>query len=148
MLGWACLGAATAAAAESQSYVADRISVVAGAGTCSSFTFDHSMVVSPVAPAGHSAACGASSVAHFGFWSVLGTPDMPTSLALERGALDRAAVDLSWTGSATAYQVYRSDLPAAVLDPANLLAETSSCTESDPAPPPAGVLYYRVVPQP
>lgn len=63
-------------------------------------------------------------------------------LTVARGALP-GEVLLTWSGGTVPFQVFRSDEPGDVSDPANLIGETLTSSWID-APPPNGIHYYHV----
>jgi hypothetical protein len=80
-----------------------------------------------------------------GFWSVLRDQPVPTLLLVAKDPLNPGGVILSWTGSASQFDVYRSTVPASVLDPGNFAVSDFDCTTAD-LPPTAPRTYYLVVP--
>jgi hypothetical protein len=52
---------------------------------------------------------------------------------------------LSWTGSASQFDVYRSTAADSVLEPGSFVGSTFGCTTAD-LPPAAPRTYYLVVP--
>jgi hypothetical protein len=63
-------------------------------------------------------------------------------LTVARGALP-GDVLLTWSGGTEPFQVFRSDEPGNVSDPANLIGQTPTSNWND-APPPAIIHYYHV----
>ena len=90
---------------------------------------------------------GAGSISTLGM--DIQPPGAPTGLTGTR--ISPQDVDLSWTGSEEAFQVYRSTTPDHVLDPVNLLLpDTATCAHTDD-----GALtsqspnwFYKIVPRP
>jgi protein involved in polysaccharide export with SLBB domain len=52
-------------------------------------------------------------------------------------------ITLTWTGGQPTFEVFRSNSPVDVANPANKLGETSDRTWID-APPPGAIFYYQV----
>jgi len=73
--------------------------------------------------------------------SAIGTPD-DIQLTVAHGAL-QVDVLLTWSGGTEPFQVFRSDEPENVSDPANLIGETQASSWID-SPPSANIHYYHV----
>lgn len=90
--------------------------------------------------------CPGGVVSSYGFWSFFGPFDVPVRLEVERGSLDPSSVELSWSGQADGFVVYRSSLPNGLESPANEMTTTASCEEVDPNAQSSDLYYYRVLP--
>jgi len=142
----AFLGAPHAYAQESAHFSLDGVTVTAGAGDAASARFDLAVTVAELEPSGAASFCNA------GFGVVLGaapfTPDLPVPnhLIVLRNAVDPAHVDLSWSGTAASYDVYRSTSPSSLTSPANYLTTSTGCLVVDTDPFVSPIVYYTVVP--
>jgi len=94
---------------------------------------------------GAAGACPAGVATHLGFWSVLGPGEVPVLLTLDKLPPNQS-IELSWTGQAASFEVFRSMSPVAVDAPENLLVTSSSCSATDTTA--ANVAFYLVRPIP
>jgi len=77
--------------------------------------------------------------------SAIGAPD-GIQLTVAHGALP-GDVLLTWSGGTEPFQVFRSDEPGNVSDPANLIGQTLTSNWTD-SPPSASIHYYHVTEAP
>ena len=142
----AFLGAPQAFAQESAHFSLQGVTVTAGASSTASPRFDLAVTVAELEPSGAASFCNA------GFGLVLGaapfTPDLPVPnhLIVLRNSTDPAHVDLSWSGSASSYDVYRSQSASNLTSPANYLTTSTGCLVVDTDPFTGPIVYYTVVP--
>jgi hypothetical protein len=139
------LGIAPSGAQESSSYVMDRITFNSAAQQTTSTTFVMNVTFVQEVPVGSASLCNQGYVQNLGFWSIMGYSSVPVMLRAARNTADPFDVDLSWTGSASSFEIYRSTVPNGIVDPPNLAAVTSECSDTD-TPPNAAIVYYLVVP--
>ncbi len=132
-------------AQESANYRMERVTIGAAAQRVSSSTFDMSATFAQQGPVGAASLCNQGFVQNTGFWSILGYSPAPVVLRAARSVVDPADVDLTWTGSASSFELYRSVFPNDVVDPPNLAAITAECGVTD-SPPTVTIVYYLVVP--
>jgi hypothetical protein len=64
-------------------------------------------------------------------------------VVLSASRIAPTSVALSWSGGTTLYQVYRSSAPLGVIDPANLIDQTSASASTDAAAS-GPILFYQV----
>ena len=142
----AFLGAPNAYAQESASFSLDGVTVTAGATDAASQRFSLAVTVAELEPSGAASFCNA------GFGLVLGaapfTPELPVPnhLIVLRNAVDPAHVDLSWSGTAPSYDVYRSTSSSSLTSAANYLTTSTGCLVVDTDPFTGPIVYYTVVP--
>jgi hypothetical protein len=140
------LGAPRAHAQESARFSLEGVTVTAGAGTAASPRFDLALTVAELEPS------GAASFCNQGFGVVLGaapfTPALPVPnhLIVDRNALDPAHVDLSWSGTAASYDIYRSTSAGELISPNRYLASSQGCLFVDADSFVGPIVYYTVVP--
>jgi len=134
-------------AQESAHYFLDAVTVTAGAETAAaSPRFDLGVTVAALEPT------GAASFCNDGFGVVLGgdlfSPALPVPnhLMVQRNAADLAHVDLTWSGTAALYDVYRSVSPANLASPGNYVTTSPGCLVVDTDPFTGPIVYYTVVP--
>ena len=132
-------------AQESANYVMERITIAAAAQQSSSPSFDMNVTFGQEGPGGSASSCNQSFVQNTGFWSIQGYSPVPVVLRAARSVVDPSDVDLTWTGSTSSFEVYRSAFPNDVLDPLNLATITPECAVTD-SPPTVTIVYYLVVP--
>ncbi len=58
---------------------------------------------------------------------------------------DRTLVDLSWTGSASSFEIFRASTADAVPTPPNSLTVTPFCAHTDAPPGTPDIIYYMVL---
>ncbi|HEV8200707.1 MAG TPA: hypothetical protein VGS03_11860 [Candidatus Polarisedimenticolia bacterium] len=142
----AFLGASQAFAQESAHFSLDGVTVTAGAADAASARFALAVTVAELEPSGAASFCNA------GFGVILGagpfTPELPVPnhLIVLRNAVDPAHVDLSWSGTAASYDVYRSQSASTLTSPANHLTTSTGCLVVDTDPFTGPIVYYTVVP--
>jgi hypothetical protein len=139
------LGVTPSFAQESPSFVMDRITFSSAAQQATSASFEMSVTFAQEGLVGSASLCNQGYVQNFGFWSVMGYSPIPVMLRAARNTANPFDVDLSWTGSATSFEIYRSTIPNGIIDPPNLAAVTSECSDTD-TPPNAPIVFYLVVP--
>ena len=135
-------------AQESSTFVMDRVSVSVGAARATSTSFDASITISQESPVGGASFCNTGFVNSIGFWSILG--DLPTPILLQMALNETNAtdLDLSWTGSADTFEIYRDFSPVAVVAPGNLYLEATDCSTIESDALASDVIFYRIVPKP
>jgi len=84
---------------------------------------------------------GLFTILTIGSWGFQITAADALVMRADRGTTAEEVV-LSWTGGSPEFQVYRSNVPMAVVDPANQIANTRDYEHSDVLP--ASVWFYRV----
>ncbi len=131
---------------ESSSFVMERLTVVSGAAGASSATFDMILTFGEEGPTGSASFCNDGFQASLGFWSVLGESPAPSLLMVDHTAGDPQSVDLTWSGSASSFDVLRSEVAAQIQDPPSLQFNTTQCEATDAPPPTQDILYYRIRP--
>lgn len=100
--------------------------------------------VTAVTVSGTAGVCPSGSVATLGFWSVMGSRNVPVQLTLSKSVGNPNQVDLSWTGQSSAFAVYRSTSPNNVVSVENLYRTTTSCEETDESAEAFEILFYVV----
>ena len=73
-----------------------------------------------------------------------GAREVPIVLRLGKSQPDGTVVELSWSGQASNFELFRAATPVHVTAPANLIAEVKACTESDSDPLPFDLVFYKV----
>ncbi|HKQ98818.1 MAG TPA: hypothetical protein VJV75_13150 [Candidatus Polarisedimenticolia bacterium] len=132
------------AAQESPSFILHRLSIAAASQTIGSAHFETTLTVSQESPVGAASICNTSLTNSLGFWSVLGDLPVPVILTLRRNAVDPQAIDLTWTGNAPTFQVYRDYTPQNVVSLANLERTTALCSATDSLAFQSNVIYYEI----
>jgi len=132
-------------AQESASFVMSRVTLSATGAVSSSAHFDTRVTFGQEVPVGAASICNDGYHQSAGFWSLLGDQPVPTLLVATADAMTPGGVILSWTGSATEFDVYRADAPDSVVDPMNLSQTVFVCTTSD-SPSFEPIIYYMVAP--
>ena len=141
LLAWA--GAASAQ--ESASFVMTRVTLAATGSTAASPSFEMRVTLGQAVPVGAVSRCNDGYHQSAGFWSVLGDLPVPTLLLVNKDPGDPSGVVLSWTGTASQFDLYRSSAAVSVLDPINFVVSAFGCAISD-FPPNTPRTYYQVVP--
>ena len=139
-------GAVPALHAEPVTYVMTRMTTAAGAATMASTGYQTTLLVAQASPQGACSACNSGSIDSFGFWSALGDLPVPIILRVQRNGTDPDAIDLTWTGSDSDFQVCRDVTPQDVC--AHPYAFTSDCHYTDPGATAADAVYYSIIPKP
>lgn len=146
LLPW-MLAPAPLQAQDSAHYSVAGVTVTAGAEeAASSARFDLSVVVAALEPT------GAASFCNDGFGVVLGGAPftaalpVPNHLLVSRNGANPAHVDLTWSGTAAFYDVYRSTSPVNLATPGNYVATSPGCLLLDADPFTGPVVFYTVVP--
>lgn len=134
-----------APAQESQHYVMGRVTLSATGALASSPRFDTRVTLGQTVPVGSVSRCNDGYLQSAGFWSVLGDQPVPLMLFVTNDTANPGGVILTWTGSASQFDLYRSNAAASNLDPGNLTRTVYSCTTAD-MPPAVPRIYYQVVP--
>ena len=137
-----------AAAQSSAHYSMKRISLVGGSANMASSSFTANAVGSQESPVGGASFCNVGPATGLGFWSVLGHVAVPIVLSAQRDTADPGNVDLFWSGADPTYQLYRAYTPSGIFNPANLEAETSSCSTTDPLALQSSLIFYSVIRKP
>ena len=132
-----------ATAQESPSFKMKRLTVTALAERLTSP--NHINIIAASEVIGAAGACPAGVATHLGFWSVLGPAEVPVLLTVDKIPPNQN-IELSWSGQAASFEVFRSMSPVAVEAPENLLVTSSSCSATDTTAP--GVAFYLVRPIP
>jgi hypothetical protein len=70
---------------------------------------------------------------------------VPLVLTVNRSATDPETVDLTWTGQAARFGVYRSISPENTVSPANFVRSTEQCAETDQPGVASEITFYSVV---
>ncbi len=133
-------------AAQSVTYVSDRTTAVAGAATMTSSGYESTVLVAQQSPTGAASACNAGNISSFGFWSTLGDLPLPIVLRVQRNPTDPGAIDLTWTGADSEFQVCRDISPASVC--ATPFAFSFVCQFTDTQASGQPTLFYNVIPKP
>jgi hypothetical protein len=142
-------GATHLSAQESANFKLDRLTPAGGAARLSSLTFEASVTVAQVPPAGAASLCNAGAVNSFGFWSVIGDLPVPLLLTAKRNKMMPELIRLLWSGTDPEYALYRSEDPSDIFSLPNLVLETTLCEASESIPTaPGDILFYNVIPKP
>jgi hypothetical protein len=139
----ALLSASGTAQAE---YEMKRVSVTGVADQLASSSYIMSVTSEPIG--GATGVCPSGSVNSLGFWSVLGPMAVPTRLTVDKNAAYELDVDLSWTGHAPFFDVYRSTSPVNLVSPGNLYWTTNYCDDTDENATSSDILYYKIIARP
>ena len=132
------------AAQESQSFVMERLTLVAGSETIASASYETTVTLGQESVAGASSFCNASLTDSLGFWSLLGDLPVPIVLTVAPNPTDAQAVVLSWSGNTPSFQVFRSSTPASIVSPGNLDQTVDVCNAADLSFGPLVALFYDV----
>jgi hypothetical protein len=138
--------ASSARAQDSAHFSLEGVTVTAGAADAASAHFDLSVTVAQLEPA------GAASFCNDGFGIVLGGAPftealpVPNHLIVLRDSGNPAHTDLSWSGAAASYEVYRSPSASDLTAHGNLLTTSTGCLVVDTDPFVGPIVYYAVVP--
>ena len=132
-------------AQESTSYRMDRITLASTANSVSSASYAMTVTFAQEGPVGSSSRCNDSFLQSTGYWSILGETPVPVFLLIDKNDVDAELPDLIWTGSASEFTVYRSEMRDDVVDPMHDVITTPLCAATD-ASPPSPIAYYLVVP--
>jgi hypothetical protein len=96
---------------------------------------------------GQEIAVGTSSAPHFivqsGFWGFLGSTLVPVVLTANKIPAQAGAVDLTWSGNNTPFDLYRNTNCASVFS--SVFVATSNNAYSDTVAPTAGLTCYNVL---
>lgn len=138
--GW-CV---TASAQESASYTLERLSIAGASQTIASARFETSITVGQESPAGAASICNVSWTDSLGFWSIEGDLPVPIVLTVARNPVDPLQIDLSWSGNASLFQVYRDYTPQNLVSLANLERVTALCSATDALAFQSNVIYYDI----
>ena len=146
LLAW-LIAPAALQAQESEHFSLEGVTVIAGAeSAAASARFDLAVSVAALEPT------GAASFCDQGFGVVLGgapfTPDLPVPnhLLVDRNGTDASHVDLTWSGTAGLYDVFRSTSPTNLVSPGNYVTTSPGCLVVDTDPFTGPIVYYSVVP--
>ena len=144
-LAW-LLASSGANAQESDHYVLEGVTVTAGAEAAASARFDLSVVVAALEPT------GAASFCNDGFGVVLGGAPLtaplpvPNHLLVQRNGANPGHVDLTWSGTAATFDVYRGTSPVNLATPGNYVTTSPGCLVIDTDPFTGPIVYYTVIP--
>jgi len=131
---------------KSPSYVMERVTVTSSAASTSSVTFDMLLTFGEEGPTGSASFCNGGFQSSLGFWSVLGESPAPSLLMVDHNGGDPQAVDLTWSGSASSFDVLRSEVAPQIQDPLSLQFSTTQCEATDAPPTTPNLLFYRIRP--
>ena len=131
-------------AQESASFKLKRFTLTPVAGRMISASYVNT--VTATVEGGSCGVCPSGPAVAAGYWSVLGARTVPVELTARRNGSEPIGVDLSWTGQAEEFKVYRSISPIGVVAPQNVLLATDSCAASDEGAATFNILFYRVTP--
>ena len=123
-----------------------RVSVTGVADRLASTNYRMSVTSEPIG--GATGSCPNGSVNSLGFWSVLGPMEVPMRLMVDKNATHELDVDLSWTGHAPFFDVYRSTSPVNLISPGNLYWTTNYCEDTDEHASSSDVLFYKIIARP
>ncbi len=132
-------------AQESTGYVMDRVTITSTADVALSASFQVAVTFGQQGPVGSVSICNAGAFQSTGFWSIIGDPPVPIFLDVLKDMVDPSSVDLSWTGAAPLFEIFRGEMADSVPAPANSVLTTSLCVGSD-SPPAGAIFYYLVLP--
>src|SRR5262249_501900 len=107
--------------------------------------FDMRVTYGQTVPVGAVSQCNDGYLQTAGFWSVLGDQPVPLMLFVDYDTANPEGVILTWTGSSSQFDIYRSSAASSILDPGNLTTTAYACTTAD-LPPAARCNFYQVVP--
>jgi hypothetical protein len=138
--GWS----APATAQESASFILERLTIAGASQTIASARYETTMTVGQESPAGAASICNVSLTTSLGFWSVQGDLPVPVVLTVTRNPGDPQAVDLTWSGNAPTFQVFRDYTPQNLVSLANLERVTALCSATDALAFQSNVVYYDV----
>ena len=141
----ALLASGPASAQESERYVMRRVTVAATGAAASSTTYDMRVTLGQAGPVGAVSRCGDGYQQTAGFWSLLGDQPVPNLLFVARDGGNQGGLVLTWSGSASQYDLFRSADPTAVLEPGSYVRTVRACSSID-LPPASPRLFYQVVP--
>jgi hypothetical protein len=134
-------------AQESTTFSVDRTTVTSAGQSVASPSFATTVIAGQVSPSGAASFCNAGYTASFGFFSIFGDLSVPIVLQVNGNEVDPSNVELEWTGTASAFRVYRSLTPHDVLDPSHLSQQTSLCNGSDSVGSDP-IVFYMVTAEP
>lgn len=139
--------APAAAAQESASFRMERIALAASAGEATGPTWGTRVsLAEPLAVGGMASVCGAAWVHTAGALSALAAGPVPIRLTVDRPSTDPLQVALSWSGTASAFDVRRVFDAATIADPGSVAETVGACSTVDPAPAASDLIFYLVVP--
>lgn len=144
LCGSLAAAAEPASKAASDSFILERLTVAVLAGRATSSSFR--TTVTAAEAEGSAGVCPAGTATTLGFWSILGPQSVPVLLDVEKNSTTPNDADLSWTGQAARFDVYRSGAPANLESPSNLLVSSAQCQATDTDTAGWKILYYSVVP--
>ena len=124
----------------------DRVTITAAAARLASTSFDLNVTLAQEGPVGSVSFCNNGFLVSTGFWSFLGNYPPPVGLSVRLNEFDPDSIDLTWSGSAASFDVYRAEAPESIVDVLNLLTTAGECAAKDTPPGDRQVLYYLVVP--
>lgn len=142
----ACLASTSPARPADPTYISERMTIAAGAQRLGSATYSSTIMAAQMTPIGGTSACNDGSIASLGFLSVLGDLPVPIILRVRQNAQDPLALDLSWTGVSSQFQVCRDIAPQNIC--AVPYAFSVVCEMTDTLASAHPVLFYNVIPKP
>ena len=138
------LAVGDASAQQSSSFKMKRIAVSTLADRLDSPSFRNTVSVSAVV--GSAGVCPSGPATSTGFWSFLGVVSVPVVLHIDKNGVQPRDVELTWTGQADEFDVYRSGFPNGLVSPTNLFLTTGSCSATDTMAKVSEILFYSVTP--
>lgn len=139
------LSGAPVYAQQSPSFLMQRVTLAVTGAVAASTSFSTRVTFGQTVPVGAASRCHDGYHQTAGFWSILGDQPVPATLVVAKDPGNLGGVILSWSGSASQYDVYRSSLATSVLDPGNFVSSSFDCTKPD-LPPVTPSTYYLVAP--
>lgn len=143
MFAFAAAGAGLNAQ-ESESFKVKDLSVAAVADAGTSSGYRSAMTSTPVD--GAVGVCPAGTSTTLGFFSYLGSQEVPTMLTVDKDNQPADNIELNWTGQATGFHVYKGNSPVGLTDAPNLFTTTGFCTSVDPDVDVSPIAFYLIVP--
>ncbi len=139
--------APAAAAQESASFRMERVALAASVGEATGPTRGTRVsLAEPLAVGGMASVCGAAWVHTAGALSALAAGPVPIRLTVDRPSTDPLQVALSWSGTASAFDVRRAFDASTIAGPGSVAETVGACSTVDPAPAASDLIFYLVVP--
>lgn len=143
----AALSPRTATAQESPSFRVPRVALSASTGVASSERFATRLLFAEQGPTGGMAsACGSTWIQTAGFLSILTSGPVPVELTVGRASIVPLAIELSWTGTDTRFDVRRAFDAESMSLPGSLHETVEACSTQDPNPTENEIIFYLVLP--
>ena len=130
-------------AQESGSFKMKRLTISMVGQRSESLSFKNTVTASETA--GSSGVCPSGTTSTTGFFSLRGTGAVPILLRATHNAIEPQDIDLTWTGQATQFTLYRSTSPENIVAPENLFSSTLVCGETDRGAIGFDFLFYKVI---